>query len=156
MEAAAKITLDLEGEIAGVLRESDAPLRAIDIVRKLAESDVVATTAALNKILYKGPFDRAAGTGTPKWTLRPEPKLEPKQSPFLTLEGMFSFQVDGVGFFSLQDSVSEAHVAALLRTLAALVPAEAAKTIRPNATAGGKMVARLAPDAGFAVLEGDL
>ncbi len=137
---------DTQASIQKILRESPVPLRALDISRKLAEVGITASAQDVNKILYKGPFDKAPGTGTPTWKARVVP-ITPR------FEGSISFEVDGLGVFSLRPELSDTNIESLLSFLATLVPADSAKKIHHDSSAGGKKVAGLAAKAGFAALE---
>jgi hypothetical protein len=136
---------ELNNRMTAILRASGAPLRAVDIVRRLAETGVATQTASVNKVLYSGAYARTPGPGKPTWTACAVPP-----TPFST-EGMFTFKVDRLGVFSLENDTPGTDLELLLACLADLMRVYATKTLRPDASAGGQKVARLARAAGFSV-----
>lgn len=134
----------LAAKIAQALREAGAPLRAIDIVRRLAAAGTVASKESVNRTLYHGPFTRTPDAGTPTWTAHAPAEQPPADGRAqLAPEGHFAFQVDTVGIFSLRDDLPRERVRAILVAALGAVEQNAA-VVRPDASAGGAMVASIA------------
>lgn len=126
-------------QVAAALRAAATPLRALDIARAIAG----ASKDGVNKVLYSGPFDRVDGPGAPLWRVRAPAALAPSDTP-PPWPGHSAVHVDGVGFFYLRDSLSEAQAAAFLAHVAALIPAGTPPRARVDGSAGGQRLGRLA------------
>ena len=118
-------------------------IRAIDIVNELSKANTPAPREVVNKILYHGPFDstRLPGQAAPVWRVRAA----------IPMPGRFYFEIEGVAQFSLSDDkyLSEEKIRGLLKMLSETIVEGDPKAIRHDNTAGGKMVAQLAPEFGF-------
>jgi hypothetical protein len=127
---------DLAPLIADILRSAPAPLRAVDIARQLAAGSpgAVVATAAVNKALCRGSFDRLPNAGAPAWKNRQAPPAE----------DTFVFHASDACVVVLRGDLPEEKVADLLACLASLAPNEAP---RRGASPGGLTVIRLAASA---------
>ena len=127
-------------QVATILRASATPMRAVDIAAALTKAGTPANRESVNKLLYKGPFDKADAAGTPTWTLR-------EARPSLHMDGFFCFEVDGAGE-ELGDGrllgAADDTISRVLADLVALVPAGEKVTVHAENNAGGKTLAGLA------------
>lgn len=124
-------------QVATILRASATPMRAVDIAAALTKAGTPANRESVNKLLYKGPFDKADAAGTPTWTLR-------EARPSLHMDGFFCFEVDGAGMCRLRDTAADDTISRVLADLVALVPAGEKVTVHAENNAGGKTLAGLA------------
>lgn len=114
----------LRDAVLTVLVGAEKPLRAVDIVRALAalpNAPFPADKSAVNKVLYASPatFERVGEGGTPVWRALSRPAAQ---------LGLMEFQVDGVGAFSLEPSLSDQQLAALIEGIdRALTPEDGSR-----------------------------
>jgi hypothetical protein len=128
-----------ENRVIRVLGDAAAPLRAIDIVRKLADLGTATNVQSVNSFLYRSPLvARTAGAQPPTWALRPQ-NAAPR-------EGYYTIQVDHVGIFYLHERLAREQVRAVLSAALAIAPQEA--VVRTDESASGKIVAELATELG--------
>lgn len=125
-------------QVATILRASATPMRAVDIAAALIKAGTFANRESVNKLLYKGPFDKTDATGTsPTWALR-------EVRPSLHKDGFFCFEVEGAGMCRLRDTAADDTISRVLADLVALVPAGEKVTAYAEDNAGGKRLAGLA------------
>jgi len=107
--------ITLKEHVINILgRKSD--LRAKDIVKELAKAGVNTNKAAVNKVLYSGPFERAGPSTTskaPTWC----PRLRT-----IPDHDTFELQVVGIGTFHILNSLPADKLEPLLNGIAAAVP----------------------------------
>lgn len=138
----------LQGYVIEVLRDALGPLRANAIRIRIEQArSYPCNTSEINKILYKGPFDKVGSEGAaPVWKLR----ADNVRVSFLTwTPGLTATRVDGVGVFYFDPGLSDDNLMAALRAISACVPGDGG-ILHHDSSDGGKRIAALADVCGFA------
>jgi hypothetical protein len=136
----------LKAQIMQVLR-AESPLRAPDIVKKLAAIGVATRTTEVNKVLYQPPFEKVPNLGKPAWKIGAIPIVHPRP------EGMHTFAIDGVAVVSIPVGLPVPQLQELLRTLLAVRNTFVGEhAFHAEDTEAGRGLTEQAQTLGFAVI----